>query len=70
MVLINFLRVYNIPEPKYLQTSVLGETKPHHKERGVYLFPETVRGKTFMRDVNEMKVITWHNRADQGQPAK
>lgn len=41
------------------------------KERRVYLLLKTVRGKTFVWDVNEMKVITWHSRAaDQGQPAK
>ena len=60
--------MYRSPEPNICKPLLLGNKTS--KERGVNLLPETVRGKIFVWDVNEMKVITRDNRAEQGQPAK
>lgn len=60
--------MYGSPEPNICKSLLLGNKTS--QERGVNLLPETVRGKIFVWDINEMKVITWHNGAEQGQPAK
>lgn len=55
------------PSENYL---LLMEIKLYHQDRGVYLLLWSAPGKTFKLASNEMKVITQHNRAVQGQPAK